>query len=521
MQEKKQKLTDPPHPPSLPTWWETLLSFLGIGNGKDREKLLILKNIRNTLKQTGKKYFQVGVDMAEPALAKIFYDIYVTLGPAQSLLVNLQTSGALKTIVIEGGLSETVLGLARSLDDDSIQKRAKEIPHSQLTEELHQVYGNYYGAFTSEVTKKIESQYNLILLFLELLKINYYFLLKKFDSNLAERDLTHSPRFEKINGTYIVDDLKEFWEMGSHVPIQADWESVFDALKAYKNMDPVNRNSWKRVLQHLSNLQRSDLLPLIIQHVSQDPAYQVLSKPPKESLVEAHLGTVKTRYEMLLGKLKTENRMSAISKLAREVFGTEGVSRTKFYTEKANTAFSRKMLGGYLYVESINYLKAFLIDFCKKDLRELFNYLVVKGQWFNQELSKPFADSIHRLMEISERLIQFDESLSEESERGAKLKSHLIKSDRDSNAMSIVKTLLRDINALAKTFLVETGNELIVVGKNLKAVLEDFPKVKHEVIMNWKNLETGTIPELKERMLAVYKKIFNFVQLLQFYMKES
>ena len=40
----------------------------------------------------------------------------------------------------------------------------------------------------------------------------------------------------------------------------------------------------------------------------------------------------------------------------------------KYYTEKENLAFAKKMLGGYIYIAPMNYLKAFLVDFCKKDI---------------------------------------------------------------------------------------------------------------------------------------------------------
>ncbi len=509
----------PTSTPSL-SWWDSLLLFLGLG-GKDKEKYLILKGIKNNLRIYGKKYFHVGADLADPALAKFFYDIYICLGPAQTLFLNLQNSTALKNIIIEGALTADGLELLRSLDDEVLQTKSQQMPIEKLAEESQQILAQYSSLFTPELIRKIESRYKTLNVFLDMLKFNYYFLLKKFDSYLPERDFNYRPKFEKIHGSYIVEDLKEFWEIGAHFPVQADWDSVFDALKAYKNIEPVNRGWWKRIIQSIQQFQQNDIIPLIIQHVSQDLTYQVLSKPEKEALVDSHLNTLKTRVDVTISKIRTQKRRSAISKLVQDVFGNEVVNRTKNYNENYNAILAKRNVGTFIHVEAFNYLKTFLVDYCKKDLRDLVNHLVIKGQWVEMNNSKVLSEGFHRIMEISERLVNFDDSLAEEGERGSRLKSHLIKSERDVNAQNIAKTMVRDINGLAKTFMVETGNELINVGKVLKAVIEDMPRQKHEVIVNWKQLESSFDGNLRESLVQLYKKLFNFVQLIQNYIREG
>lgn len=512
-----------PGPSTTPTlsWWDSLLLFLGLA-GKDKEKYLIFKGIRNNLKTYGRRFFHVGPDLAEPTLAKMFYDIYVCVGPAQTLFLNLQNSPALKNIIVEGSLPAEALELLRALDDEAINAKAQQQPIEKVGEECQQIYGQYSSYFTPELIRKIDSRYRTTLAFFDLLKFNFYFFLKKFDSNLPERDFNYRPKFEKIHGSYLVEDLREFWEIGAHFPVQADWDSVFDALKAYKNLEPVNRGWWKRVLQHIQTLQQTEVIPLIIQYVSQDLTYQVVSKPEKDTIVENHLNTVKSRVDVTLSKIKSQKRRSTISKLVLDIFGTENVSWAKNYTDKANAALSKKNVGTFTYVEGINYLKAFLIEHCKKTLRELTNHLVIKGQWLEMANSKALSEGLHRIMEISDRVVAFDDSLSEDGERGSRLKSHLMKSDRDTNALGIVKNMVRDINGLAKTLMVETGNELISIGKILKAVIEDMPKQKHEVIVNWRQLESSFEGgNLKEALLKMYRQLFNFVQLIQYFIKEG
>jgi hypothetical protein len=172
-------------------------------------------------------------------------------------------------------------------------------------------------------------------------------------------------------------------------------------------------------------------------------------------------------------------------------------------------------------VESINYLKAFLLDYYKRDIREIVNLLLVKGQWVSNTLAAPMSESFHQLMEVSDRLTAFDEALAEDAERGAKLKVLLTRADKDVNAQASIKQQLKDINSGARALIIEASGHFIVIGKHLKMAMDDYAKPKHELILNWKSLETSTDKVLKEWMTATYKQLYSFVQLMQFFVKEQ
>jgi hypothetical protein len=55
---------------------------------------------------------------------------------------------------------------------------------------------------------------------------------------------------------------------------------------------------------------------------------------------------------------------------------------------------------------------------------------------------------------------------------------------------------------------------LIVVGKHLKMLMDDFEKKPSELIINWKELSSVSKNPLIQRISAVYKKINYFVQLM-------
>ncbi|MCK7517885.1 MAG: hypothetical protein MZV64_09340 [Ignavibacteriales bacterium] len=68
--------------------------------------------------------------------------------------------------------------------------------------------------------------------------------------------------------------------------------------------------------------------------------------------------------------------------------------RMKNYTEKANVVFAKRMLGGFTQTVALNYLRAFLIDFFKKDVRELVDLLIIRGAVDHQH---PLPAALRRL----------------------------------------------------------------------------------------------------------------------------
>lgn len=492
--------------------------FMGSGD-PEREKKKILKDIAKSLKKQKYKFYKPKGKEAQLGLARFFYDIYHALGPAQVILENAENSAALKTITIERYMSKDQKRIIEHLSEESIRERVAKQGVKKVAEELKQELVQFFSGFDSEKVKEINALYNLFLIFSQILRFDYYFLLKKFDSNLPERNFSYTPKFESINGEYIVDDLKDFMEIMPLLEENAQWDNLMDTLKEYRGQEVVNRQEWKKALKVIVDVRKSGVLGLIVKHIEEDPYYKSQFYAPREKIVEGFLQKIKTQAEMTIQKIINENRNDKIEKLATLVFGTSAVSRMKNYTEKANMAFSKKMLGGYVYVVPANYLKAFLLDYFKRDIKEVVDVLLIKAEWSTHVMSQKLSEAFHSLMQLSDELLKLDDEVAEDAEIGQKFKALLPKIERDQNAMGIIKQLLKEINDKMGRIIKESAQNLIALGKNLKVALEDHKKHPHELIINWKELEAEFEEDIEERIANVYKKIYYFVQLMQFYFK--
>jgi hypothetical protein len=394
------------------------------------------------------------------------------------------------------------------------------MPLPELAEEVKKVLVDLTASFNLERVKKINHIYNTILVFLDFIGFNFYFMLKKFDASLPDKDYAYIPRFDSISGSYIIEDLKDFLEVYHFVGPNLPWDEVFEIFKFYKDLEVVARGEWRKTLTAIDSAKRSGILLDLVRHLDQNPYYKVSTKPPNEKIVEAFLENLRLRTENLLTKLKTEKRTNKKNQLVQAIFGTTGISRTKYYTQKGHITYSKKGLPGFNYVEPVNYLKAFLLDYYKRDIRELVNLLLVKGEWSSQALSQPFSDSFHQLMSFSENINQFDEELADDAEKGSKLKTLMYRSERDVNATNLMSQLLNDVNSRALELINGAGTHMIVVGKNIKSCMEDQAKPKHDLLFNWKALENSSEKDLRTWMSEVYKMIYYFIQLLQFFTKK-
>ncbi len=497
-----------------------MFSFFSGGGDSDREKKRLLKEIGKELKKQRYKFYRTKSGEVLPGLARFFYDIYKVVSPSHVLIEHAEASSVLKSIVIEYYLSEEQRKIQSYFDDDTIKSRAREIPPKDLAAEYKDHIISFFSGFDNETVRQINGTYNLMDVFLQVIHFDYFFLIKKFDSGFPEADFKYKPRFETINGEYVTDDLKDFMEIVPLVDERPEWGVVFEVLRVYKGSKVVAPSQWRSVQRSIMDVQRSNILTLMVQHMDEDPYFKAKKALPNQKIVEDYLARLKTRTEMTIQKALSERRKSKIDELAEQVFGTSAVSRMRNYTEKANLTFSKKTLGGYVHTTPMNFLKAFLLDYLKGgEMKTTIDLLLIRGQWAATILSQQLSEAFHQLNSLTDQLLRFDEALAEDGERGAAVKGALYKADRDKGMMKVLNQYLTDINADALRIIKESAQNLIAVAKYLKSVLEDHKTKPPEMILNWREIESASERNIDQAMMSIYRKIYYFSQLLQYYLK--
>jgi hypothetical protein len=498
---------------------DNLIGLISGANDPEAAKKKRLRQLVRDLSQNKySRFYRVKGEELEPAFGKFLYDIYKVISPAQVFLQNAAKSEQLKQITVDAFLDKEMKTLKDNMSAASIQERAKTTAVKDLSAAVKRDLSAFVAGFDNARVNSIDSCYNTIIAFVDFLCFDFFFVLKKFDANINERNFNYQPKFQSVKAAELIDEIKDFMEYSAAVEEDRDWKPALGVLKLYKEgIDVVNPDHWAKVLRLLKDVSRTRILELITQFTLKDPLWQSIPKLPDERVADQILDAKKAEIEGAVNKIQNDKRSSQIEQLARTIFGAAEVDRLVNYTNKANELLVKKNFDGFTKIAGLNYLKAFLLDFFKKEIRELCDLLLIRGQWTSNVLSQPISDAYHDMMNLVEKLAVFDDSLADKGEHGARLKQALVKVDRDKGQGRYIRIILKTVNNNAQGMINTASADLITIGRTFKNLLEDMQKKPAEVIMNWRELESSSEVSLAKRMTDDYKRIYYFVQLMQFF----
>jgi hypothetical protein len=127
------------------------------------------------------------------------------------------------------------------------------------------------------------------------------------------------------------------------------------------------------------------------------------------------------------------------------------------------------------------------------------------------------SEAFHQLLAMSEQIARFDADLSEDGERGRRLKTIALRTERDRKAVVQLRMALQQVNDDARTMIGDSVQHFVSIARVLKLAHEDIGKASPALLVNWRELKPSSGQDLRVLIAAVYKKIYNFVQLLQMY----
>ncbi len=502
------------------SFFQKLFGSLFGSNDPEAEKKRILKSIAKNLSRSGYKFYKAGSDQILPAFGKFFFDVYKIVSPAQVFFQGQPNPNFYKNLVIDFSLTENQKALSENLNEEAIQTQSKNTDFNQLKAKTKADLESFLADFDMDKIASIDNLYTKLLAFKAFCTYDFYFMLKKFDSSIREGEFNRSPKLEAIDASYIAEDLKNFVSILYSLPLDDNWDDLMLLFKNARGVEPIKPGQWNKVVKNLQKMRDSRVFDMIIQLVTKDPNYATDSIVKQEHAVESYIENIKTQTSNTLRKLETEQKNSKIDSILVQIFNTSAVVILKNYTEKNSSLYEKKNLGSFQYAKPLNYLKAFLVEYVKRDVREYSDLVLIRGKWTLAPLSTEMSNQYHEMLEASEAITAFDDKLAETAELGIKLKTYLPRADRDRDAKNIINTTLKDSNALAKEFIVNTTKAMIGYAKTLKMLIEDHQKPKGEIVMNWKELDRYAEHPIPQLGVEVYKKLYLFVSLMQGLLQE-
>jgi hypothetical protein len=493
-----------------------VFSLLGKENEPASDKeMLIKQTIRELAQNKYARFYRVKSEEVDPSFAQYFYIIYKTIYPAQVFLKDVEKSGKLKRSTIEYFMPPQALETARHLSQEAIETRAQTTSPEELAKQLQADYEFLTTAFDEERVGAADRCFNLITAFSRFVQFDYVGLLKKFDSAMLEGLFTAPLKFAAVKADMLMGDLETFFTAISALNPQEDWKTAFSVLRAVKGgTDSIPYEQWATLLVNLNDLRQSKIIEYIVRHITKNPIWDGKVQIPSGQLSTAWLEEKREDVQERINAIAENQRNTQIEVLAQAIFGEVDISRLTYYNERSNQAYTSKDMDGFLYAGALNYLSAFLQDFFSKEIQEICDIVLIRGQWTSNVGSLQMSEGFHGALDVLPAIEALDETLSEKGVNGPRLRGALLRVDRDRSQIRFIGNITEAIDEEALEIVKTAAQHIITVGKYMKALSDDMPKKNSEIIINWKELDGYSKTPLSPRILGAYKRINYFVQLM-------
>ncbi|MDR2052751.1 MAG: DUF5312 family protein [Treponema sp.] len=500
--------------------FDKVFSLFSGDNDPDGDKRIFLRQVLRGLTQSKyAKFFRPRTEEIDPSFAYFLYDLYKTVMPLRSFVQNQNQLERIRQITVEAYLDKTSFEIARRIRPDAINAMLKTASSQELTRRLEADIKTLSAGFDVNRTAAINRTYSLISAFINFVSFDFAVILKRFDNAFKMGDPNYIPKFTTVKAVNLVKAIEGFRSVAAPLNVEGDWKVVLGIFKAALNgVELIPYDQWQNLVLSIRDLQLSNIIDLIIQATLKDPLWQGRIARTEENLAGTWIETKQEEIRRLIDSIAVNQRDARISSLATVIFGAPDVTRLSYYTLKENEIYRRNNLDGFIYAAGLNYLYAFMTDYVYRELLELCDILLVRGQWTAIALSREMSEGYHNLKDYNEKIEAFDDDLSESGKDGSRLRTALLRVDRDQSQFRYINSITAGLNERAMELINNANQSLSVVGKHLRNLSEDLQKNPHDLVINWKELNLVSKSPLPQRMEDAVTRIGYITQLLQIIM---
>jgi hypothetical protein len=493
-----------------------VISFIsGDSDGGDDKQVLLKQLVKEIQQNKYAKFYRARQEEADPSLAQYFYNIYKIIYPARVFMKDQSKDAQIRHITLESFLDRSTMDIIKRLTPEALAERRKTAG-AGIPKQLEADLTALTTGFDSSRLAAADKCYNLIAVFNRFISWDYSGFLKKFDLELAEDDFSSLPKFAPLRIDTIMADIAGFLSILPSFDIRDDWKTVLEILKYCKGgTDLIPLEVWNGLLASLKDLKQSKMLELMVRLGSGNPVWEPKAAPaPDEQLSAGWLDHKAAEVRQVIMDITGSQRNIQIAALEKTVFGQTDTMRLTFYNREHGKILVQKELEPYVYAPALNHLTTFIQDFLNKEMAELSDIILVRGQWTNNAAAIAMSDSYHSVTEIVPEITGLDESLSEDGSNGPRIRGALLRVDRDPAQARYLNSIVSSVNENALNIINRAVQYLIIVGKHLKMLMDDSQKKQHELIMNWKDLAQVSKTPIPPRLTDAYKRVNYFVQLM-------
>jgi len=485
------------------------------GDGMTDDKQNMLKAIGKELSQSKyAKFFKLRSEETDPSFSSFLFSVYKTIYPIKMFMKDERKMHKLRSLIVDSCINGDIKETVNRLDTGYMDGKAKVLTGEKLIESIQADIDLLTNQFDTKHITDVNHRYELTAVLNQFVSYNFFGFFKKFDPHFADGSFIVEPKFPAIKVILIIDQIGEFLTVTQTLRPEEDWSGLLSLIKTCEGRDIVNLDQFGIMIKTLREIHTSKILELMVQYTLRNPVWQFKHSTFHETVGEMWLESVVAEANEYIARINQAKKNSQINALTKQIFESSELVRLENYTVHASEAYRRKNVEYFLYAEGLNYLKAFLDDYLDKEIKELCDILIIRGQWTNGTMSREMSESLHRLLEMDVGINDLDTVMGEDGADGLRLHAAMLKVDRDQTQVRYINSIVNKNNSDALEMINEAAKDLIVIGKHLKNLIEDVQKKHPELLINWREINMVSKEPLTQRMIQDFKKINYFVQLM-------
>jgi hypothetical protein len=493
-----------------------VVSFIAGGDEPDSDKKILLKQVVKELGQNRYgKFYRLRTEEIDPSFASYIYELYKVMSPVCVFAQNTARTNRLRQLTVEAFLPRETLDLVRRLRPEAVQGLVKKLEPQELSRQLKEDLNALRAVFDGARVAGMNRCYNLITALIQFAQFDFLSLLRHFDTSVPDGLTGYVPRFQPAKAADVINEIGRFRALIQNLEPGDDWKNALAAIKiARDGQELFPFATWNMLLMNLREMKNSSIIELIGQLVTRNPVWQVKYETIDEQLAETWLEAREKEVNTVVDTVLAKQRNSRIEALAAGVFGVVSVTKLIYYNREISDACIDIGLNGFAYAAPLNYLMAFIQDFIAKEMQELCDILLVRGQWINNSLSLEMSGAVHTITDTVEPMEALDLSLSDAGSYGPRFRGSVGRAERDKTQARYANNIADELDDKALDLINQAVQGLVIVGKYMKNLLGDSQKTPPEIIINWKELGYFSKLPITQRLTDAYKKINYFVQLM-------
>lgn len=483
------------------------------------ERIVLLKKLKKILKKLDIK----GINFSKQRLTKEFgeylFDIYRYYYPLKNIIDFSKPKNVRNFIeflinsVASDKQKET---LNQLLSEDFIKESLVSMGGKNSSAKIKDMYKEFHNSFTKEQLKKINFVFSLGSSLYECLKFDFYVLLKKFCPELKEENVTSPPAFREVDVEQVEVMIKDMTDHFYMLNMEANYYEFIDAYGKFLGRDIIPQEDFQKFMKLITKLVKTNYLMLMVQYITGDVFFRPFYSFSEKNAFSEYMKEIVNLINSMQTKIAGAIRVEKLDKTLKELFGSSNFLELTGYTPEQNDYLVRNNAGGFVYVDSLNVLKKFMLDVYNRYLRKNLHSFILKATFVSQHFQENMNSYYYNCNSIIDQILAFEEKMK--GKEGWDRISGLIKGrGKDSSLSHLAKKYVNEFNEEAREILNKALNTFEQLKENLREIIESYNKGQKDPVTNIKTFAgTGTVDIVKNlahafndlsKVLAYFKMV--------------